>query len=350
MNDNLNKSCNKEIRIEWIDVLKCLTMLLVVVGHASQGSTPDTYRYYIYSFHMPLFFIISGMTFYLQCEKKSFTFPQLVKNKAKGLVLPYFILSFLTIPVWILNFRVLSFDDRTMGQLVYAIFYSNENHISSPSNAMWFCLTLFLTILVFWLLNKWAKGDERIFTCLVGIIGSYGYSMSLRKSDFFAPWHIETVPIALVCVLAGWLFIKNIDFFMNLLGSKKRQLLWVIVLFPSAFFCAKYNVKISMAVNTYGSFLLFAGAVIGFSLICIIISKNIPALRIFKFIGRNTIAILAFHAPIFRFLGRFSPQTDAMLDMHPIITGTLVFIAMIPVCYIFERWLPFLIGRKKKVK
>lgn len=105
-----------------------------------------------------------------------------------------------------------------------------------------------------------------------------------------------------------------------------------------------------MAVNTYGSFLLFAGAVIGFSLICIIISKNIPALRIFKFIGRNTIAILAFHAPIFRFLGRFSPQTDAMLDMHPIITGTLVFIAMIPVCYIFERWLPFLIGRKKKVK
>lgn len=86
-------------RLEWIDVLKCLGMLLVVVGHASHGGTPDTYRYYIYSFHMPLFFIISGMTFYLQCQKRSFDFVSLVKNKAKGLVWPYFVLSFLTVPI-----------------------------------------------------------------------------------------------------------------------------------------------------------------------------------------------------------------------------------------------------------
>ena len=335
-------------RLEWIDVLKCIGMFLVVIGHASKGGTPDTYRYYIYSFHMPLFFIISGMTFYLQCQKRTFDFVGLVKNKARGLVWPYFALSFLTVPIWILNFRILTYKDESISELIYAIFYSHQHHVSAPSNAMWFCLTLFLTLIVFWLVDQWSEHNEKILTLAVMIIGSFGYSMSLRDYDFFTPWHIETVPISLVCVLAGWLFIKHIDFFTELLGGWKRQIVWSVVLLPSAYFCAKYNTKISMAVNTYGSFMLFAGAVVGFSMICVIISRALPCLGVFKLIGRNTIVILAFHAPVFRFLGRVSDVTANFLDAHPIITGSLVFIAMIPVCYVFERWLPFLLGRSRK--
>lgn len=339
---------NSSGRLEWIDVLKCLGMLLVVVGHASEDGAAGTYRYYIYSFHMPLFFMISGMTFYLQCQKRTFDFVGLVKNKAKGLVWPYFSLSFLTIPIWILNFRILSYRDQTFSELIYAIFYSHQHHIPGPSNALWFCLTLFLTLLVFWLINQWAENDEKILTLTVMVIGSFGYSMSLRDYDFYTPWHIETIPISLICILAGWLFIKHIDFFTNLLGNRRRQILWCAFLFPSAYFCAKYNVKISMADNLYGSFMLFAGAVVGFSLICVIISRVIPCLEVFKLIGRNTIVILAFHAPVFRFLERVSERTAKFLAEFPIVTGVLVFIAMIPVCYIFERWLPFLIGRSRK--
>lgn len=42
-------------RLQWLDVLKCLTMLLVVIGHAVPKSAPDTLGYYICFFHMPLF-------------------------------------------------------------------------------------------------------------------------------------------------------------------------------------------------------------------------------------------------------------------------------------------------------
>ena len=350
MEQNQATSVRSNGRLEWIDVLKCIGMLLVVVGHASQGNTPDTYRYYIYSFHMPLFFIISGMTFYLQCQKRTFDFPGLVRNKAKGLVWPYFALSFLTVPIWIVNFRILTHNDKTIGELIYAIFYSHEHHISGPSNAMWFCPTLFLTLIVFWLVDLWAEHNEKILTLAVMLIGCFGYVMSLRKYDFFTPWHIETVPIALVCILAGWLFIKHLDLFTGLLGGWKRQLLWCIVLLPSAYFCAKYNVKISMALNTYGSFVLFAGAVVGFSIICVIIARALPCFGVFKLIGRNTIVVLAFHAPVFRFLERISATTANFLNEHPIITGGLVFIAMIPACYVFERWLPFLLGRSRRKK
>ncbi|HJA11723.1 MAG TPA: hypothetical protein H9799_02015 [Candidatus Mediterraneibacter merdipullorum] len=49
-----------------------------------------------------------------------------------------------------------------------------------------------------------------------------------------------------------------------------------------------------MAVNTYGSFMLFAGAVVGFSMICVIIARALPCFGVFKLIGRNTIVVLPF--------------------------------------------------------
>lgn len=97
--------------------------------------------------------------------------------------------------------------------------------------------------------------------------------------------------------------------------------------------------------------MLFAGAVVGFSVISVIISRALLCLEVFKLIGRNTIVALAFHVPVFRFLERISETTADFKASYPVLTGILVFLLMIPECYVFERWLPFLIGRsKKKVK
>ncbi len=339
---------NAKERIQWLDVLKCLTMLLVVIGHAVPKDTADTLGYYLYSFHMPLFFMISGMTFYLQMQKRAFTFPQLVQNKAKGLLIPYFALNFLSIPIWILNYRILSYKNESIAELIGAIFYGNAHFKSAPSNALWFCLNLFVTLLAFWLAYKWACGDEKNLTLLVLVIGSFGYAMSLREGDFNEPWRLETVPVSLMCLLAGWLFICHLDFCTKLLGNWKRQLLLVLLLFPAAFCCARYNVKISMASNSYGSFLFFAGSVLGFGLICIILARKLPPLRIFRFMGRNTIVILAFHAPVFRFLENYSEQSAAFFETYPVVTACFVFVGMIPVCYVFERFFPFLLGRSRR--
>ena len=47
-------------RIDYIDILKGIAMILVIAGHLS-FITLET-RKYIYSFHMPLFFICYGLT------------------------------------------------------------------------------------------------------------------------------------------------------------------------------------------------------------------------------------------------------------------------------------------------
>ena len=46
-------------RIEWVDVVKGMLIPLVIIGHTAQSAAIITY---VYSFHMPLFFILSGYT------------------------------------------------------------------------------------------------------------------------------------------------------------------------------------------------------------------------------------------------------------------------------------------------
>ena len=47
-------------RIYWIDCAKGITILLVIIGHSIYN---PMVRGPIFSFHMPLFFILSGMTY-----------------------------------------------------------------------------------------------------------------------------------------------------------------------------------------------------------------------------------------------------------------------------------------------
>ena len=62
-------------RINWIDQAKGIGILLVVIGHMN---IPQDLSKIIFSFHMPLFFFISG---YLYNEKKysvNFDFEMLI--------------------------------------------------------------------------------------------------------------------------------------------------------------------------------------------------------------------------------------------------------------------------------
>ena len=53
-------------RILWLDALKCFAMFLVIWGHVIQYGVTDylenDIHIGIYSFHMPLFFFLSGIT------------------------------------------------------------------------------------------------------------------------------------------------------------------------------------------------------------------------------------------------------------------------------------------------
>ena len=92
-------------RLDYIDAVKGIGILLVVLGHNLQGVPSVTS--WIYSFHMPLFFIVTG---YLEAHKRAHEtiekpISEYICGKALTLLWPYLTFSILNL-IWLVVFQL----------------------------------------------------------------------------------------------------------------------------------------------------------------------------------------------------------------------------------------------------
>lgn len=80
--------CKRE---NWVDIAKGIGIILVVMGHACCPKLPHGI---IYSFHMPLFFFLSGLFISRQCENDFLTY---LRKNFRSLMLPYFYFNLISI-------------------------------------------------------------------------------------------------------------------------------------------------------------------------------------------------------------------------------------------------------------
>ena len=84
-------------RIDWIDFAKGITILLVIIGHTVNGWIRGT----IFSFHMPLFFILSCATF--KYSKSEEQFKKATIKGFKHLIIPAILMFFICIMISIVK-------------------------------------------------------------------------------------------------------------------------------------------------------------------------------------------------------------------------------------------------------
>lgn len=340
------KNIDTNNRLDWLDVLKCLAMFAVICGHAATNDAAGSLKFYIYSFHMPLFFIVSGMTLHLQLSRREYSFADIFKNKCRTLLLPYLIFNLLTIPLWLCYFRLFDPEAGSLSGLLTAIVYSNPTWSSLPISASWFLTTLFLATLLFFAAIRACKGRSLPLAIVCMLVGIAGYIISRFDSiNLLYPWHLSTVPVATMLLMFGYLFMKNID---RIEAIIRWPYLLIVVTFFIGFFAAGANSRITMGLNHYGNFLLFLIAVSAFSLMFYLIATVVPSLGVFKLIGRNTIVYLCLHELGIIAMNTLSPVTKAFVTNIPVIAALVIFIVLIPVAYVTERYLPWLIGRRRK--
>lgn len=86
----MSDNANKQHRIEIIDQIKGILIILVIIGHVSLEKIENSIlRETIYFFHMPLFFAITG--FFIKETIKDMPISKILKKYKDSILIPYFI-------------------------------------------------------------------------------------------------------------------------------------------------------------------------------------------------------------------------------------------------------------------
>lgn len=96
-------------RIAWIDVAKGIGILLIVFGHTMQSGFV---RQVIFSFHVPFFFFLSGVTY-----KREASFCTFIRKRIVGLLVPYWVWGIISIAVFLLMGHFLHLKEADTGLL-----------------------------------------------------------------------------------------------------------------------------------------------------------------------------------------------------------------------------------------
>lgn len=136
------------MRIEWLDSLKGFAIFLVVVGHVVLGylraGTFPEYQWslqlthdLIYSFHMPLFFLISGFLYKLTWSKKNTGILINIANKFLNLIPMYLLFSVI---FWISKYYASIYGNIQMSDFFT---FADLMHIYiAPLSYLWFLYVL----------------------------------------------------------------------------------------------------------------------------------------------------------------------------------------------------------------
>lgn len=328
-------------RITWIDYTKSIGIYIVVLGHLPISDQISTY---IYSFHMPLFFFLSG--YLLKSTQTSFG--DFIHKKTKTLILPYIIFSILTYAFWLLVGRHFGSDaniDIPLYKPAIGIIYASaSNNYMIHNIPLWFIPCLFVVELLFYVLRK-LPFSIYISLILCAAIGyTYPQVTSLRL-----PWGIDIAFTAVVFYGLGFICKTN-----NVFTLTKKVKIIGISIFILLIFIVGNSVQGRVDLNSLefrNIFLFYATALSGIYL-CYIISKQFSHNKIITKISNHTLTILALHGLSISIL---KACMIYILDMPieilnqsiiwNIIIALATIIILLPCMFFFERYTPIIIGK-----
>lgn len=172
-------------RIDWLDTLKVLAIYFVVLGHCIHAHHQVNLYGVIYSFHMPLFFMISG---FLDKKRERPLF-----HEFRYLMIPYLLLTLLYFPFYAVYNR-------------HAPFITEYAMKILTGNAAWFIPALFFMKVLFVPFLQHYNRYVCLLFCLLSWllayidyqqIGSFGFPHSILR---FFPFFIIGYMLKRECV------------------------------------------------------------------------------------------------------------------------------------------------------
>jgi fucose 4-O-acetylase-like acetyltransferase len=188
-------------RIEYVDILKGIGIICVLLGHnlviQSAEKLPEVMRYIIYSFHMPLFFFLSGYVFSAKGDAITF-----LKKKIKTIIVPMYIFSLVVILFNCIYYGALLGDNSILKwekitTSLLPSFLGMELFGCQPT--LWFLPCLFATQVLLFFLVKILKNKEKLLIFSLFIMYLIGV-INARMLHIKFPFMLERALIAIFFV------------------------------------------------------------------------------------------------------------------------------------------------------
>ncbi|MGV8905506.1 MAG: acyltransferase family protein [Acetobacterium sp.] len=331
-------------RIKYLDVAKGIAIILVVFGHVISVHS-DPLQVWIYSFHIPAFFIISGMIYSKKLELNKLSMRQFICKRAIQILYPYFVFGLIFLMRYTLQIFIGSGNGGTL--FVYTI-----NLLTLVGvGVLWFLSTLFLSECIFGLImkhNTWIRIISFVVLLGLTIVVSFACETTLA-------WNDEIISAGMYFILVFRIF-SSVVFLM--IGyytiefvekcNKSMDIIFILILLPVSMLLSQLNGDVDLNKFVLGNpIIYYITAIIGSGAI-IFISKLITNVRLLIFYGKNSLLIMATHtilgiykiSPVlighFQFLNNYF-----YIQKFVILTVTLIFETVIVL--IINKYCEFLI-------
>ncbi|MCP1092503.1 acyltransferase family protein [Bacillaceae bacterium OS4b] len=278
-------------RETWVDVAKGLGIIAVVLGHAPNNGF---LHHYLYWFHMPLFFALTGYLF--KPLENTNNLVNWIRKRTVQLIVPY------------LSFGILIFIVRFSGQLfdgTFSIFVAAKEVLrilyggtllSGPYAVFWFITCLWFTQVCFALLVLRFKS----FKLQIAILG-IAYLVAHIQTEFIhfnkIPWNVDVMLIAIVFYAFGY-YIKQYGSILTMDVSKKILIFLVCITLLTIDYFGFINYNLDLKAHVYNNFILDLIIPLTFTTAFFIISKILSNLTFVTELGKMSLTIMYLHFPI----------------------------------------------------
>lgn len=309
-------------RIEWIDVCKGLGIFLVFIGHTNVSQLSRTLYDWIYSFHMPLFYMLSGLVF---DKTKYNTFRKYINRRFKTLILPFFILN----TILYIIAEVLNLDNVQ----------PQATELLTGVLAMYFIRVLFISEVWYYFINQ--IGNKPFYKLVLIAVVIY-ISSFFKESSVLLRYILPGLPLLYYGI--GNIFKDSIKACVNNATARRLVL------------CFMLSVLFSLILLPYRKFTVFMDIILALSGILSLISVGVLLQRAnffsfvkvkkyIVFIGMNTLIVVAFHQIIYNGLAVIIDEFITMSFLSGIIRLLLSFVVLTYLCRFINKYMSVVLGR-----
>lgn len=349
-------------RLGYFDTVKGIGILLVVLGHATFVN--ERILTFICAFHMPLFFIVSGMLTAYKDEQTA-SYKDVFYRKIKSIIIPYlcFSICYTLIDILSVYFNQISLNDLKINLVCTGSF--------AGSGPLWFLPTLFICEMIFHaLLIKAGVRPGITISLIISLTGFVIWHFfeplyTASKSDFtkyFLFNFIYVIIRSMVCLIflslsyvLYKLAVRSTD--NDVLKNNAVQAVAGLVLLTVCAILSAFNTNIDIHNMDYGNMAMFLLNAFCGSMGLILLCRTLPELKVLKilrFWGKNSLIIMATHLNFYiLFLGnviayKINPYITHAKEYVLLFNIMLVTMAVETLLiFLINRYIPWMAGKSR---